>query len=90
MKINTNTKEFDCIAIFAVRYALGRSSAAVVIATDFIANNKASISKSALKNIISEIQEHDYNNNLGMECDKTLWLELKNELMNYTWCTNDK
>lgn len=83
MEINANAKEFDCMVIFAVRYALGRSSVAPMLVIDFINNNKENISDCAMQTIIEDIQTSENTASLGMEYDKSLWLEFKNELINY-------
>lgn len=90
MEINTNSKEFDCIVIFAVRYALGRSSVAPMLVIDFINNNKENINNRAMQTIIEDIQASENTASLGMECDKSLWLEFKNELINYRGHFSDK
>lgn len=89
MEINTNTKEFDCMVIFAVRYVLSRSCVTPMIVLDFI-NNKENISDSAISTIIDAIYLHEDTDNLETEYNKALWMEFRNELINYRKCHNDK
>lgn len=90
MKINTNTKEFDCMVIFAVRYVLSRSRVTPMIVLDFINNNKENISDSTISTIIDAIYLHKDTDNLETEYNKALWMEFRNELINYRKCHNDK
>lgn len=90
MEINANAKEFDCMVIFAVRYALGRSSVAPMIVTDFINNNKENISDSTISTIIDAIYLREDTDNLETEYNKALWTKFRNELINYRKCNNDK
>lgn len=90
MKINANAKEFDCMVIFAVRYALGRNSVAPMLVIDFINNNKENVSDRAMQTIIEDIQASENTNSLGMEYDKSLWLEFKDTLVNYRGLFSDK
>lgn len=90
MKINANTKEFDCMVIFAVRYVLSRSCVTPMIVLDFINNNKENISDSAISTIIDSIYLHEDTDNLETEYNKALWAEFRNELINYRKYDNDK
>lgn len=90
MEINANAKEFDCMVIFAVRYALGRSNVTPMIVIDFINNNKENISDDTIQTIIDAIYLHEDTDNLETKYNKALWMEFRNELINYRKCYNDK
>ncbi len=71
----------ETILFWAFRYALGRMTYVVGDVGDHIIRNTEKISWETKKKIIGEIREKEYKNELGMECDKKKWLEVKDSLI---------
>lgn len=71
----------ETILFWAFRYALGRMTYVVGDVGDHIIRYADVLSVNFKKNVIHEIREKEYKNELGMECDKTKWLEVKQVLL---------
>lgn len=71
----------ESIVFWAFRYALGRMTYVVGDVGDHIIRNAELFSDEFKKNVIGEIREKEYKNELGMEMDKTKWLEVKRVLL---------
>lgn len=71
----------DSILFWAFRYALGRMTYVVGDVGDCIIRNVDVVDEEFKKNVVREIREKEYKNELGMEMDKKCWIEVKNILL---------
>ena len=70
------------VVMYAFRYALGRSTYAVMDMSDFIIANKNSFTEMTRKRIVYEIKryyESDWSKN-SMQCDRDCWDNVVREL----------
>ncbi len=77
MQITVN----ESILFWAFRYALGRMTYATGDVGDHIIMNQEKLSHKFKKNVIHEIREREYKNELGMECDRKNWINVKSVLI---------
>lgn len=68
----------EMILFCAFRYALGRRTSAPSLVAEEIMKNMGSISAYGKRQMIKEIEDAQF---LGDECDKMVWLSLKDALM---------
>ena len=70
---------YEHIVVSAVRYALGRMTYIVELTVDYILEQ---IEDDKLSDYCLSLIEKDIENaeNLGMECDKQKWMQLKNRI----------
>lgn len=73
------TKDDECMAIFAMRYCVGRRTYACQLCADWIKLNwdKFPNQEQVLKQLNSEIEWHEKLGSLGDECDKQTWHGLR-------------
>lgn len=71
----------ESILFWAFRYALGRMTYVTGDVGDTIIANAPRLSNKFMRNVICEIREKEYKNELGMEMDKRKWLEVKSILI---------
>lgn len=69
------------ILIYAFRYALGRMTGAPTDVMEAILENKDKLSIWEQTQIYTDICKAEKENRLGMDCDKEVWLRLKNEFV---------
>lgn len=71
--------DYEHIVISAVRYALGRMTYIVELTVNYILQE---IEEDKLSDSCLDIIREDINStkNLGMECDKKLWIKLLNRI----------
>lgn len=71
-------EDFSIITLCAFRYALGRMTYITSIVPEFIKKNINDILTKDIERMITEIDEYgQFENGLGMECDKKSWLDLR-------------
>lgn len=70
---------YEHIVVSAVRYALGRMTYIVELTVDYVLNE---IENDKLSDYCLSLIKKDIENtkNLGMECDKQKWMQLKNRI----------
>lgn len=83
MQININELDFNSLIICAFRYALGRMTYTPNIISKIIQNNLEKLNNQTINLIIKELEEAEKIEDLGMECDKDVWLTLKERLKKY-------
>ena len=74
MKININARDLRLTILGCFRYSLGRMTYMPSHSLEVIKNNQDIFNEQDWERFIQEIDECD---NLGMDCDKNTWLELK-------------
>lgn len=67
------------ILIYAFRYALGRMTGAPTDVVEAILENKDKLDIWQQVQIYTDIRKAEKENRLGQDCDKEVWLRLKNE-----------
>lgn len=72
--------EFNTLAIYAFRYALGRRTYAVSEMCDLLIKNKDKLSEFTKQLMIKEIRQAKETQNIGMDCDCESWFNLICEL----------
>lgn len=74
------TKDEQTIAFFAFRYALGRMTYAPGLVNDYILAHLDSFDEASRRSMIEEIDDHERQWGLGMECDQKTWAGFKDRL----------
>lgn len=72
-QIKLNYSEFQDVAIYAFRYALGRRTYVVSDMTEFLIRHKDSLSVNSKAVIRRDIKTAFERESYGMECDKHEW-----------------
>ena len=80
MKIEIEKSTIREWLIFSFRYMLGRSTIGVFGICEDIKKHIDLLNETDIKQIIGDIEYQKRHFNLGMECDKTTWLGLKDYL----------
>lgn len=83
MQININELDFNSLIICAFRYALGSMTYMPNIISKIIQNNLEKLNNQTINLIIKEIEDAEKIEDLGMGCDKDVWLTLKERLKKY-------
>lgn len=71
--LSLGNQDLQLLFIAAFRYALGRRSYITSAISDIIQNNVDVLTDNTVNLIIKEIRECE---NLGMDCDKEVWMYL--------------
>ena len=72
--------DFNTMAIYSFRYALGRRTYAVSEMVDLLIRRKDELSPFTKKLMIKEIAYGDDHKLITMECDKVEWFRLRDAL----------
>ena len=78
--MNIKKEDFDVLAVFATRYAIGRMSTAPGLVADIVTRHKDELSEQAKRNIVDEIESFENLQSLGMDQDIDTWQNLVKEL----------
>ena len=78
VKISKN--DLQDLVIYAQRYSIGRQTYAPKDVKDFILKHLNDLEYNTIKVITDDIRRQHGRNNLGAEMDKTMWLDLLDEL----------
>jgi hypothetical protein len=73
--------ELRTLLICTFRYALGRKTYATLESSELIKNYHDVLDGNSVNQIIKDIDYGDKTDMLGNDCDKKIWLELKDWLL---------
>lgn len=89
-KIIPESPAFGLMMCSAVRYALGRMTYITKSTCDFIKPLVPYLDISALQNINKDITDHAEMNQLGMDCDREHWIDLRADIQREIAFRKDK
>lgn len=75
--LNPSNEDFGMMLCNSVRYAIGRMSYITGATANFVEKFVPYLSESTLQNINKDITYAQMNKNLGMTCDRVIWLGLR-------------
>ena len=81
VKIDPSDERFGQILISAVRYALGRMTYIVDDTAKYVENLIPQLSDNTLQLICKDITRAEELHDLGMGCDRVIWLHLREEIV---------
>lgn len=75
-QIKINKDDLQDLIIFAQRYTIGRMTYAPSLFKNIVLKHLSDLEDSVIQIIITDIEQERNRDNLGMECDKVIWLSL--------------
>lgn len=78
--LNPSSDDFGMMLCGAVRYALGRMSYITGTTANYVEKYLTYLSDSTLQNINKDITHAQMSNNLGMTCDRVIWIGLRDAI----------
>ena len=81
MNIKSKDKRFSTMCVFAIRYSLGRRTAAPTFTTSYVMDEISSIATESLESMKRDIEEAFRTNNIGDPClDGLVWKTFLNKI----------